>query len=262
MSAPLTGKFQDHYEVLGVDPKSDLETIEQAYGAMAQKYQPGNLETGDEKTFEAVNLAYEVLSDPAMRKDFDKVKGVGTEESVPRFSGLDFFVSLGREASLRSAILCILYDRRRANAQRPGISTRILEAMLGTTSEESMFALWYLKQRRLVSSDDKSSLQITVEGMDFLESNRPSPEVVMPLIRPTAIAAHKYPPKAILHVASAAEMALAIAATGEDAGISALQVPGPTPAERIALPEPSSALKALRDALAAAASRVTETHRA
>jgi hypothetical protein len=49
-------------------------------------------------------------------------------------------------------------------------------------------ALWYLKQRGLAASDDKSSLQITVDGMDFLETAKPLPEDVMPFIKPAAIA--------------------------------------------------------------------------
>jgi len=61
--------------------------------------------------------------------------------------------------------------------------------MLDATIEELSFALWYLKQRSFVASDDKSSLQITVEGMDFLENNRPSPEIVMPFIKQTALPA-------------------------------------------------------------------------
>jgi len=51
-----------------------------------------------------------------------------------------------------------------------------------------------LKQRGLAASDDKSSLQITVDGMDFLESKQPSPESVMAFIKETAIAAAQAPP--------------------------------------------------------------------
>ena len=125
MSAPLASKFQDHYELLGVEPTADTEAIQAAYGSLAKKYHPSNPETGDAEKFEALNLAYEVLSDPQTRRDFDKVKGIGvTEEQAPQFSGLDFFVSMGREASLRMAVLCVLYDRRRANPFRPSLSLR------------------------------------------------------------------------------------------------------------------------------------------
>jgi hypothetical protein len=52
-------------------------------------------------------------------------------------------------------------------------------------------ALWYLKQRALVRSDDKSSLHITVDGMDFLEGKKPTPDDVMRFIKPDAIAGAK-----------------------------------------------------------------------
>jgi hypothetical protein len=40
----------------------------------------------------------------------------------------------------------------------------------------------------LVANDDKSSLEITVEGMDHLERNRPAAETVMPLIKESSLA--------------------------------------------------------------------------
>ncbi len=189
MSSPIAGKFQDHYKALGIDPKSDLETIQQAYAKLAQKYHPNNPDTGDHDKFESANLAYEVLADPALRRGFDQLKGVGREEGVPKFSGLQFFDALGRETGLRTALLCVLYDRRRTKPSAPSLSMRNVENTLKAASEELDFALWYLKQRCFVASDDKSNLQITVEGMDFLENNRPCPEIVMPFIKPAALAA-------------------------------------------------------------------------
>ena len=183
MSAPLVSKFQDHYDVLGVDPKSDSETIQQAYSTLAQKLHPNNTPIGNKEKFDAVNLAYETLADPLLRREFDKLKGVGQDESNPTFSGTQFFDALGREASLRATLLCILYDRRRTNPLQPSLSMRQIENMLDWTSEELTFTLWYLKQRNMVRSDDKSSLHITVEGMDFLETNRPSPEAIMPFVK-------------------------------------------------------------------------------
>jgi hypothetical protein len=47
MSSPLAGKFQDHYLILNVEPKSDSEAIQAAYTKLAQKFHPNNLETGD-----------------------------------------------------------------------------------------------------------------------------------------------------------------------------------------------------------------------
>jgi curved DNA-binding protein CbpA len=189
MSAPLAGKFQDHYAILGIEPNFDSETIQRAYANLAQKYHPKNSATGDAEMFEAVNAAYETLSDPELRAVFDKLKGVGREEGGPKFSGSDFFDALGREAIRRVAILCVLYDRRLSKPSAPSLSMRHLELMVEATAVELSFAIWYLKQRGLVASDDKSSMQITVDGMDFLENKKPSAEEVMPFMKDTAGAA-------------------------------------------------------------------------
>jgi curved DNA-binding protein CbpA len=187
MSAPLAGKFQDHYKVLGIDAKSNLETIHQAYGKLAEKYHPRNDKTGDQGMFDAINLAYEVLCDSGLRDAFDKLKG-GEDKTEFKFSGLEFFQALGHETALRAALLCVLYDRRRLKPSTPSLSMRRVENMLETTEEGLSFALWYLKQRNLVASDDKSNLIITVEGMDYLETNPPTPESVMPLIKAAGLA--------------------------------------------------------------------------
>src|SRR5580704_10336017 len=110
MSAPVAGKFQDHYLILGVEPTADSDAIQAAYTQLAQKFHPSNPETGDQSKFDHLNQAYEVLCDPALRAAFDQVKGVDREGGNPKFSGADFFRALAQSAGLRSAILCILYD--------------------------------------------------------------------------------------------------------------------------------------------------------
>jgi curved DNA-binding protein CbpA len=186
MSAPLAGKFQDHYMVLGVDSHADSETIQKAYAKLAQKYFPNNAATGDAEMFAAVNTAYETLSDPQLRAIFDKLKGVEQKDAGPKFRGAEFFDALGREAGRRVAILCVLYDRRLTHPTAPSLSMRHLEVIVEATAEELSSAMWYLKQRGLVASDDKSSLQITVDGMDLLEARRPAAAAVMPFIKGAA----------------------------------------------------------------------------
>jgi curved DNA-binding protein CbpA len=195
MSTTLASKFQDHYALLGIDPQSVSETMQRAYAALARKYHPKTPLTGDAEMFDAINLAYEVLSDPVRRREFDELHHVGQDGSGPTFSGLEFFDALGRDASLRSAILCLLYDRRRGRPSAPGVAMRTLETMVEATAVELSSALWYLKQRGLAASDDKSSLQITADGMDYLVSHKPPIEDVMAFIKPTAIAGSQTPPR-------------------------------------------------------------------
>ena len=69
--------------------------------------------------------------------------------------------------------------------------------MVEATAVELSAALWYMKQRALVSSDDKSNMQITVDGMDFLVGAKPVPADVMAFIKPAAVAgAHLQSPLA------------------------------------------------------------------
>ena len=180
-------KFQDHYAVLGIDPKADSEIIKRAFNEMNLKYDPATPETGDAEKYEAVQVAFEVLSDVSLRRGFDRLKGVNQNEGEAKFSGPEFFELFGRDTLVRMVILCVLYDRRRTHPYTPTLSMRALENIVSISNDELFVALWYLKQRNLVVNDDKSSLQITVDGLDFLESKHPSAEVMLPLIKPSSI---------------------------------------------------------------------------
>ena len=67
--------------------------------------------------------------------------------------------------------------------------------MLHVTPEEMNFpALWYIKQRGFTVNDDKSGMEITVEGMDHLEKNRLAPaQAVLKFIKPESLL-HPVPP--------------------------------------------------------------------
>jgi len=195
MSAPPAGKFQDHYAILGVDAGAETEVIQRAYARLLERYGPDNIDTRDDEKLAVINTAYETLSHPDLRKEFDALKGITGDGGRPKFTGIEFFDGLGREAGLRSALLCVLYDRRRNKPLTPSLSMRHVESILEAPPEALNFALWYLKQRGFVGNDDKSSLFITVEGTDFLEAHPPAPETVMPFIKPAAISGRRLPLK-------------------------------------------------------------------
>jgi hypothetical protein len=145
-----------------------------------------------------------VLSDPAQRFAFDNLKGIGEDATCPQFSGTEFFESLGSDAGSRVALLCILYERRKKKPLKPGLPMRYVEGMLNADMDELFFVLWYVKQRGWVSSDDKSNLLITVQGMDYLDSNRPSAAVVLPHLKPAAIASQEAPANVLVAALDAA----------------------------------------------------------
>jgi hypothetical protein len=179
------GKFQDHYEVLGVTPKAEMSEIHQAYSKLAEKYRPDNKTTADAEKFKAVNMAYEILSDPAARKIFDEIRPGSDKDGPPVFHHSELFETLATEGQRRLAILCVLYDRRRLKPMTGCISVRHMEHLMNMPGERLQLSIWYLKQRGLVTSDDKSNLQITVEGMDYLEAHLPPADSILALVKAT-----------------------------------------------------------------------------
>lgn len=65
---------RDYYEVLGVDKNADDATIKKAYRALAKKNHP-DVNPGDkeaEERFKEINEAYQVLSNPQKRAQYDQ----------------------------------------------------------------------------------------------------------------------------------------------------------------------------------------------
>jgi molecular chaperone DnaJ len=65
---------RDYYEVLGIDRGAAAEEIKKAYRGLAKKYHPDfNKDDAEaEKKFKEIKEAYDVLSDPQKREQFDR----------------------------------------------------------------------------------------------------------------------------------------------------------------------------------------------
>lgn len=66
------------YETLGVSKSADDATIKDAFRSLASQHHPDR--GGDPEVMSRVNVAYEVLSDPARRKQYD---ATGTTQKAP-----------------------------------------------------------------------------------------------------------------------------------------------------------------------------------
>ncbi|MCX9155407.1 J domain-containing protein [Niveibacterium sp. 24ML] len=119
----------DHYSVLAVLPSADFVVIRAAYKALAQRYHPDRYVTSDESAkahirMLAINEAYRVLSDPALRSAYDNEfaaqggsrfysaddRELGLDESAKRDweTALKFYPELGVVDSRLRDLSCSL----------------------------------------------------------------------------------------------------------------------------------------------------------
>jgi len=141
---------KDYYAVLGVEKSASDRDIKKAYRKLAQQYHPDNNpgDTDAEDRFKDVSEAYDVLSDPETRTEYDQARdafargawatgpGTGNSQYVrvedlgdlgDLFGGGGVFGGLGD-----------LFGRRGRTAQRGGdvetdVSLTFHEAIAGTT---------------------------------------------------------------------------------------------------------------------------------
>ena len=66
---------KSYYDILGVKKTASADEIKKAFRKLAQKHHPDA--GGDEETFKEINEAYEVLSDPEKKEQYDTYGTVG-----------------------------------------------------------------------------------------------------------------------------------------------------------------------------------------
>jgi len=164
-------RTQDHYETLQVSPSAEIDTIHRVYRLLAQRFHPDNQETGNPERFRALSDAYQVLSDPEQRAQYDVNYQQMKQErwrlvSSAERSENDFAF----EQSVRLTVLEALYTQRRVQPYEPGIFVGDFEQLIGRPREHIEFTVWYLLQKGFVQRSDNSRLTITADGADHLEA--------------------------------------------------------------------------------------------
>ena len=190
----------DHYEILRLGSGSDPDTIERVYRTLAKRFHPDNEKTGDAEIFLRIAEAHRILSDPANRQRYDAERD--SSKAVVRFDlrSREFFAGLRGEQNRRLAVLCLLYRKRTADHEYPGLSLLDLECLSGFTREELGFALWYLCEKCYAKIDDHTKYGITATGVDFVESCLTDEQSDLRVIASVQIPNQNNAPKSMVHI--------------------------------------------------------------
>lgn len=135
---------KDYYEVLGVTREASPEDIKRAYRTLARRHHPDVAQdkATAEHVFKEINEAYEVLSDPQKRAQYDRFGTV----SGPQQNGADFGFS-GFGPNGFGDIFDMFFGEQRGGAQprrngpqrgsdlRYDLEITLDEAFAGTTKE-------------------------------------------------------------------------------------------------------------------------------
>ena len=183
----------NYYDLLQISPQAERETIERVYRLLAARYHPDNRETGDAERFKLINEACEVLRNPARRKEYDRQFETTAAKPLPIFLSKEFTDGIDAEAKIRIGVLCLLYSKRRANPDFAALSLLDMENIMAFPRERLLFALWYLRAKRYVLQDDRSSFIISAEGVDYLETQLPDNEILHKIFRASEAGVMVYP---------------------------------------------------------------------
>ncbi|MGC8550672.1 MAG: J domain-containing protein [Acidobacteriaceae bacterium] len=179
-------KQVDYYEFLQISPNADQETIHRVYHFLAMRFHPDNPESGDADKFNTLKRAYDVLSDPASRAQYDLHREHEAPHYTPLSSAVDFMDQMEGEHNRRLALMAVLYYRRRSTPMSPGVSLAEVESRMGFPRDYLDFTTWYLERKGYITRADNSDFTITVDGVDFVETQRCQIPILNKLLTATA----------------------------------------------------------------------------
>ncbi|MGE5358419.1 MAG: DnaJ domain-containing protein [Bacteroidales bacterium] len=162
----------DYYETLQISSNAEPETVHRVYRMLALRFHPDNRETGNATRFRALTEAYQVLSDPERRAQYDVLYQQQRQDRWRLVeTGAESENDFGMEQFVRLTVLEVLYTKRRVQPDKPGMYLVDLEKMTDRPREHLEFTVWFLVQKKFVQRADNSALVITAEGVEHLEQS-------------------------------------------------------------------------------------------
>ncbi len=162
----------DHYQVLQVSRQADTDTIRRVFHILAQRYHPDNRETGNQEKFRQVVDAHAVLCDPEKRAAHDVFLAGEDKGRYKIFDSLENTEGVQAEIRKREGILRLLYGKRLTDPHNPAMRAREFTEMLACPLEHLEFALWMLREQRLIIRSDNNHFEITWQGVQAFEAEQ------------------------------------------------------------------------------------------
>jgi curved DNA-binding protein CbpA len=166
-------EIPDYYEFLEISPQATQETIHRVYRFLAARYHPDHAATGNLEKFAQLTAAYKVLSNPALRAEYNAQRAMRQSTfRNPMSSTVDFMDQVEGDLNRRLAVLAILYYRRRMYPDNPEVELNEIEQRMGFPRDYLEFTTWYLTKKKYITRADNAEFTLTVEGVDFIETQR------------------------------------------------------------------------------------------
>ncbi len=162
----------DHYQILQVSRQADTDTIRRVFHILAQRYHPDNRETGNQEKFRQVVEAHAALCDPEKRAAHDVFLAGEDKGRYKIFDSLENTEGVQAEIRKREGILRLLYGKRLTDPHKPAMRAREFTEMLACPLEHLEFALWMLREQRLIIRSDGNQFEITWQGVQAFEAEQ------------------------------------------------------------------------------------------
>lgn len=167
-AAGLMEEQTDWYEVMQLSPNADSETIARVYRILAQRYHPDSA-GGNKELFLKLCEAHRVLSDPALRAEYDARHRDVRQIHWEIFDRPDLPNRQDVEQRKRKAILEAIYAKALIDPESATMNVMEFEILLGCPREHLEAALWYLRAKGFLKRADNGRFSITVTGFDAVE---------------------------------------------------------------------------------------------
>lgn len=185
----------NYYELLMISTQADRAMIEWAVRLMLARFTK-NKETADPQKVELVKEAFRTLCDPNRRKAYDarlfggaadrrtnSVPARISEETglpinkidVPDSSRIRLRLTATAEdvrllKKLRQAVMSAIYDIMLTRPRHPELGRNEIARAVGVRADDLEFAIWYLREQRLLRTTSQGGYSITVKGVEWVES--------------------------------------------------------------------------------------------